>query len=82
MAKAATKSRKKPKFPIISLSYLAEKSGVDYKLIYNNVAGNYSSLENDPNLKTQIMNAAFQELVPFFDFLGFEIKVKRKPPAA
>lgn len=78
MAKSIEKSRKQPKFPIISLSYLAEKSGVDYKYIYNNVSGTYGSLEKDANKRTQLMNAALQELIPFFDFLGFELKVKRK----
>ena len=70
------KSRKQPKYPILSLSRLAEASDVDYKMIYNNVAGVYSSL--DANTKTILANTALQELSPFFDFLGFELKVKRK----
>jgi hypothetical protein len=72
------KSRKKPRFPILSLSHLAEVSGVDYKMIYNNVAGNYSSLNDNTNVKNKLVNAAYQELVPFFDFLGFELKMVRR----
>ena len=49
-------------------------------MIYNNVAGNYSSLEDNTNVKTKLVNAAYQELVPFFDFLGFELTFKRKTP--
>lgn len=63
-------------FKIISLRKLATASKLDYPLIYNNFRGRYDSL--DANQKTQLANAAFEEMEAFFDFLGFELKLKRK----
>lgn len=65
------------KFAIVSLHHLASKvPSIPYRRLYDNINEKYNSL--NANEKTQIMSATFNELVPFFEYLGYDIKVKRK----
>lgn len=63
------------KSSVISIRALAEKSGVDYYKLYNNINLAYHSL--DPNEKTQIVNAFYDEVTPLLKQLGFFITLKR-----
>ena len=61
---------------IISLRRLSKATGIEYMKLYNTLNDRYSSLSE--NEKTEIANAAIAELTPFFDFLGFTMKMIRK----
>ena len=72
-----TKAKKTADYKIISLRRLAAAANIDYMKLYFNLAGRYDSLSIQE--KTQLSNAAIDELVPFFETLGFDIKIKRIP---
>ena len=66
----ATKQHK-----IINLKQLARRSKVDYMRVYNNVKGNYNSL--DDNEKTMLCNILHDELTALGQYLGFQVKIQR-----
>ena len=68
-----TKNKKPPS--VISFRALAEKSGVPYSKVRNNVKGVYNSLDHLD--KTKLMNAFYNEVTPFLKQIGFHIEITR-----
>ncbi len=70
-----TTTKKTKDLKIISLRKLSKVSKIEYFKIRNNLIGTYDSM--DDNEKAQLANVLVDELNPLFEFLGFEMKVKR-----
>lgn len=64
-------------FRILSLRQLCLISKIEYYKLYNNLKGNYTTL--DTNDKTTLANALFEALIPVFKYLGFKISLERLP---
>lgn len=73
---AKTKNFQNKQHKIISLRKLAASSKIDYMKLYYNISGRYSSL--DLNEKTALCNALHDEMLPLFEFLGFDVILTRK----
>lgn len=71
----AKSEKKTAEYKIISIRKLSEVSGVPYGKLWGNLSGRVSSL--DANEKTVLCNTVYAEMEDLFDFLGFEMKLKR-----
>lgn len=64
------------RFKVISLRQLCAAAKFSYWTLYYNLAGTRANMTD--NDKTILCNAFLEEISAFFDFLGFEVKIKRK----
>ena len=64
------------RFKVISIRKLCAAAQFSYWTLYNNLSGIRSNLTD--NDKTALCNALREEMESFFDFLGFEVTIKRK----
>lgn len=79
--KKSTKKFNKGPFTMISLSQLAEKSGISYRRLYENINELYDTLTYDE--KTVLANTLFEETIDLYKSLGFLQQIRRiKDPAS
>lgn len=77
MATKEPKVKGTKQYQIISLRRLCKVAKFDYFKLYNTITGIYTS-PLSANEKTVLCNGLRSEIEKFFDFLGFEIIIKRK----
>jgi hypothetical protein len=67
---------KKSKYKIVNMKFMAEKAGIPYQKMYDNlILKKYDTL--DFNERTLLSNALVEELRDLMKELGFVISVKR-----
>lgn len=72
----AKKLKGTDRFKVISIRQLCVAAKFSYWTLYNNLSGLRTNLTDSD--KTVLCNALREEMESFFDFLGFEVKIKRK----
>lgn len=65
-------------FELISVRVLAEKAGIDYSKLYNNLKGTYASLTDQQ--KTMLFNIIQDEVTKAVSVLGFSYEGRRIRP--